>query len=350
MKKVLSFLLIIVIVLSCTGCGSKHKKKEAKLDPNTSTFKYFNTVCSVTIYDKLSKDELKRIQFRMISLCNYYDRLFNKKDKESDVFKLNRDKNANVSYETEDVIDQAQKISIATSGDFDITISPIVDLWDINGLEYKNFTDEEINKQLKYVDFKQLTTNKKIDPNNNNIMLFNVGITNKGSIDLGGIAKGYVTDILVKELKKDHVKSAVINLGGNIYVHGKKGKSLFKVGIQTPFSGNTKSAIVKTSDKAVITSGTYQRYKKMSGKIYSHIMNPHTGRPIDNDLRSATIICNEATVADGMSTAIMVMGLNKGMEFVNKTVDIEAILIDDDNKVHLSDGLKKNGDIVTLKK
>ena len=217
---------------------------------------------------------------------------------------------------------KAAKYSKLTDGALDITIDPIVKLWNINGDNFKIPSDSDIKEKLKLVDY------KKIDDEGNMYI-----IEKNQSIDLGAIA----------------------------YAYGSKEGKPFKVGIKKPFSKDELSATVNAKDKAVITAGIYQRYKKYKGKIYSHIMDPKTGRPVDNDLNSVTIISNNpakatadeysiaCVAADAYSTACMVMGLDKGMKFVNNTKDIEAVFIDKDNKLHLSKGLEMKGNEINIK-
>ena len=145
------------------------------------------------------------------------------------------------------------------------------------------------------------------------------------------------------------IKSAIIDLGGNIYAIGSKKGKPFKVGIEKPFSHGKLIATVKAKDTSVITAGIYQRYKKKDGKIYSHIMDPKTGKPVDNDLNSVTVISKDATAADALSTGFMVMGLEKGLALANSTDGVEAVFIDKNNTLHLTDGLIQEGKEISLK-
>ncbi len=352
MRRIISIILTLSILVSCTSCGLK----KAENEPYSTSFQCFDTVCRITIYDKKPKKDLEKICDKLEKKCKHYDSLYNLDDSRYSVEFNNGDgsiiykegvhfsnkKNAvrviGFGEEDEPLYDSI-KYSKMTDGAFDVTIAPLVKLWNINGKDFKIPSDKQIKKQLKYVDYKQ------IDDSPGNYYL----LTKMGSIDFGGIAKGFVSDLLLNELKKSKIKSALIDLGGNIYTHGKKNNSLFKVGIKKPFSNNELSATVKAKDKAIITAGIYQRYHKINGKIYSHIINPKTGYPIDNDLNSVTVISDNGTAADALSTGFMVMGLKKGMALANKTKNIEAVFIDKDNKLHLSNGLKMKGNEINIK-
>ena len=336
MRRKICFILLLSISLCCCSCSAK----KANNQPNSASFKCFDTICTVTIYDKMTKKDFRVVFNYIKDKCNTFDHDYFSKTKENSfVSNLNKYKEYD-AYEkyVRDILNQSTSISKKTNGAFDITISPIIDLWDIQNKNASIPSDKKINKELKLVDYSQLSIKQEIAKLNKN-----------GSIDLGAIAKGFVTDELLKDIKSNDIKSMILDFGGNIYVRGKKNNKDFKVGIKRPFGNGELSAIVKTHDKAVVTSGIYQRYKKVDGKIYSHIMDPKTGRPVNNDLYSVTVISDNSTTADALSTGLMVMGLDKGMKLANKTDDIEAVLIDKNNKLHLTDGLVQKGKEITIK-
>jgi thiamine biosynthesis lipoprotein len=160
-------------------------------------------------------------------------------------------------------------------------------------------------------------------------------------LDLGGIAKGYACDKATDVLKENGVKSALLDLGGNIYALGKKlDTSDWKVGIVVPYVGeNGVACSISVSDKAVVTSGGYQRFFIRDGKTYQHILDSKTGYPVDNDLLSATIVGPSATYADGFSTACFVLGREAGMALIETIPDYEAIFITEDNLIYVTSGL-----------
>lgn len=164
------------------------------------------------------------------------------------------------------------------------------------------------------------------------------------SIDLGGIAKGYAGDEAIKIYKKHGIESAYINLGGNVVVLGKKpnGKP-WKIGIQNPRDIKGKYiGIVEVSDKAVITSGDYERYFEENGKRYHHIFDPNTGYPANSGLISATIITGLSIEGDALSTAVFVLGLEKGIELVESLEGVEGIFITEDKNIYVTSGLENN--------
>ena len=192
----------------------------------------------------------------------------------------------------------------------------------------------KINKALKYVNYQDIILK------NNRVKLSYP----TQSIDLGGIAKGYVADQLKDFLESKQISSAIINLGGNILTIGNNQGEDFKIGIKKPFAqkDDEYSATIHIRDKSVVTSGIYERYFEENNKIYHHILDPETGYPVENNLYSVTIISDRSEEGDALSTATFVMGLEKGLSFVNQSEGIEAVFITKDYKLHLSDGLTIN--------
>ena len=159
------------------------------------------------------------------------------------------------------------------------------------------------------------------------------------AIDLGAIAKGYITDRLVEYLTDNGVTSAIISLGGNIYAIGTSDGRPFRIGVQDPAGeGGAILGYVEISNKSVVTSGDYQRFFVQDGKVYHHILDPETGYPTDNGLASVTIISDRSTDGDALSTSCFVLGLEDGMELVNGIDGVEAIFVDHDGNMYFSDG------------
>lgn len=332
MKRFICLISILSILITCTSCSIK----KAEYKPYSTSFECFDTRCTITLYDEKPTKKLEKIADKLTSICIECDELF---DMAPNRYRnISSGKIFGYSEYYPDIASHAIKYSKLTYGAFDITISPIVKLWNIQSEDFKIPKDSQIKKKLKLVNYKRIKDGGNL-----------YTIDKNQTIDLGAIAKGYVTDVLVDELKNNKIKSAIIDLGGNIYAHGSKNKSPFKIGIKKPFRGSNLSATVLAKDTSVITAGIYQRYKKVKGKIYSHIMDPKTGRPVDNDLNSVTVISKNATAADALSTGFMVMGLDKGMKLANKTKGVEAVFIDKDNKLHLTNGLNIKKGIITIK-
>lgn len=319
-----------LLTIQLTGCGADSKDTE----PRTYTHFCFDTVCQITIYSSYSKNESDIVN-TCFEMCDKYDNLFNKHNKKSELYKINSHKSEyiEVSSDTMEIIHDSIYYSDLSGGAFDITISPLTDLWDINNNPHIP-NEKEINNDLKYVNYKDILIKDNA-----------VGLSRKQqSMDLGGIAKGYVADRLKTYLKEKKISSAIINLGGNILTIGDNNNQDFVIGIKKPFGERDTdySAKIKIKDKSVVTSGVYERYFKENNKLYHHILNPETGYPVDNNLYSVTIISKKSEEGDALSTAVFVMGLEKGLSLINSMDDTYAVFITDDYKIHLSDGLRMN--------
>ncbi|MGM0380219.1 MAG: FAD:protein FMN transferase [Bacillota bacterium] len=324
MKKITIILFSLLILLS--GCSQKEPIKKSDF--------LLNTVVSVTIYDNPDEKILNEV----------FDEMKNIEDKmslhreNSEVVKINKmagKKPVKVSKETLSVIKKSISFSKLTKGKVDITIGPIVSLWDI-GSGNKNIpTKEKIEKKVSLINYKNID----IDENSQTVYLKNKNM----KIDLGSIAKGYVADRVKEILEKNNVKDAIINLGGNIYAMGKKqDDKKFKIGIQDPKDDKNKPlGYVKVSNKSVVTSGIYERYFEKDNKRYHHILDVKTGYPVRNDLAGISIISDESIDGDGLSTSIFTLGLKEGIEKINQLKNVEAIFITKDNKIYFSDNIKK---------
>ena len=163
-------------------------------------------------------------------------------------------------------------------------------------------------------------------------------------VDLGSIAKGYAADEVVKILKQEGIRSAIIDLGGNIYALGSKNSdNNWKVGIQDPFSDRGKViGAVEVFDKTVVTSGIYERFIEEDGVRYHHILNPKTGYPYETDIAGVSIIADNSIDADALSTLTSTKGVKEGLKFVENLDNVNAIFITNDKKIYLTENIKDN--------
>jgi len=249
-----------------------------------------------------------------------------------------------VSPDTFFVIEKGLYYAKLSEGKFDITVGPLVELWGIGTDHARLPGSEEIREVLPLVDF----TKVEINEEDRSVFLKQPGM----AIDLGGIAKGYAADEAAKVLRQNGITQGTINLGGNILVLGTKPDgSLWRIGIQNPFFKTRGSimATVEVKDKTLVTSGPYERYFEEDGKIYHHILDTESGYPVDNELMSVTIIADSSIDADALSTAVFAMGLKRGMSFVEKLDNLDAIFITKDYKVYVTSGAKEYNFMITDK-
>ena len=281
------------------------------------------------------------------------DQLLAAESEDSEVALLNENGGGRLSDDTAYLIERSIALNQETDGAFEITVYPVKQAWGFTDENYRIPSDEELAELLPLVGSDQLD----LDVENKTVTYKKDGM----KIDLGGITKGYassrLTDIFMK-----HDVQGMINLGGNVQVCGPKPDgSDWRVAIQAPerteentlpwlsqaASGSASLAgldyigVLETNDQAVITSGGYERYFEKDGVYYHHIIDPKTGYPSDADLVSVTIVSEDGTLADGLSTSMFVLGLDKASEIWRAHSDeFDMILMDTDGKMYATEGIK----------
>ena len=260
------------------------------------------------------------------------ERLLSVTDENSEIYKLNHSQGnaVTVSYDVLDIFEFSVETGRKTDGFLDISIYPLLNLWGFTADEYKIPTQKEIDITLKNVDY------SKININGNEITL-PYGF----EVDFGAVAKGYTSDKVAKILKENDVKSAIINLGGNVHALGKKTDgSMWNVAVTNPFSPDEALGTVSVTDKAVVTSGNYQRYfTGDDGKNYCHIINPFTGYPAESGLVSVTVIGENGALCDALSTALFVMGKEKAVEYMKNQPELSYILVEKQGNITISENI-----------
>lgn len=229
-----------------------------------------------------------------------------------------------VSKETFELISYARELAELTKGAFDPTIGVLTKAWDITG-DFRVPSNDEIQELLKYVDYTKL----ELDISSSSVKI------QKGQfIDLGAIAKGWVCDDIVEFYKVNDVTSGVINLGGNVYILGEKQSGgQYTVGIRDPFGGPSEYyCTISAKDCAIVVSGAYERMVEKDGKIYHHILDYRTGYPSESDLVSVCIVSQNSALADAISTAIFVLGSEKGLKLASE-LGVDAMLMKSDSTV-----------------
>ncbi len=312
------------------------------------------TIMTISVYgneeDRINSavrkafDEVQRLEKLM---SNYMD--------DSDLSKVNRlagKRPITCDPELIHVIEESLKYSGLTNGAFDITVSPVVNLWgffsnsdgDINGSVPD---DDALAAVMPAVSYKNIvispTVNSEIEEST---IFFKNPLT---QIDLGAIGKGYAVDRVIEILKDEGIVSALVNFAGNIAAYGSPGeRDKWSIGLRDPKDISNIVGAFKITDKAVSTSGNYERYFIKDGKRYTHIIDPRTGFPVAG-IMSVTVIADTAIEADALSTGIFVLGDKEGLALIGNLDNVEgAIIFEDESSsvfVRVSDGL---GDILGL--
>lgn len=272
---------------------------------------------------------------------NLIEKIFSDRRSDSEISAVNREAfkgPMKVSRQVYQLIKTSVGFSELSGGAFDITVGPLVDLWRQAGDANRMPSDEQIKEACAKVGFKKLI----LDDTDTTVRFAAEGMR----LDFGGIAKGYAVDLAAEAMKSSGAKSGMVDIGGNIRCFGKppKGKEDWVIGLQNPDLKSPQQVIMmlKLDDKSVATSGNYQRFVIIGGKHFSHIIDPRTGQTVEG-LASVTIITEQATDADALSTAATVLGLEKGKKLIEQIPLTDAIFITEgpEYKIIKTSGIEK---------
>lgn len=297
---------------------------------------FFDTFITITLYDiNTSKyDKYSDILKECLVMCNDYEKIFSTTLTDSELYSINHSDNNtfNLSSSLSSVIEKSLYYYDITNGAYDVFLGDTISLW--------NFKNETIPTPEEISNTLTIRNNTIITFTDKTLQFDNIS-ESRPTLNLGGIAKGYIADMLKEFLVENGVSSAIINLGGNVLMIGSKANGEnFNIGIKKPFTESGENiAIISASDYSVVTSGIYERYFTKDNIIYHHLINPLTGKPTDNNLYSVTIISKSSTEADALSTGIFVLGLDAGIDLINSLPDTYAVFCDNENNLVLSDGL-----------
>ncbi|MDP3447288.1 MAG: FAD:protein FMN transferase [Eubacteriales bacterium] len=283
-------------------------------------------------YPNMGRDSLIQDSFdRIKSLEN----LLSKHVAGSDIDNLNKNAGmqpVNVSDVTYRVLHDSLYFSRLTSGLFDVTAGPLIDLWAIDPPDGHYPSKEELGAVLPLIDYQKIAF-----LGDDQIALQDKDM----AISLGAIAKGTIADEMKAYLLSRGVTSALINLGGNVLAVGlKPDGSSFVIGIQDPDSPRGVYLLsLQIEDESVVSSGDYERYFEYEGNIYHHILNPKTGFPAQTNIKQVTIVTANSQTADGLSTSVLLLGVQKGIQLIESLEGVEAIFITKDHYIYFTSGL-----------
>lgn len=333
-------MLLCIVVTLLSGCSTNSKKV-------SKTGFYFDTMITVTLYG--TRDET--ILDDCFSLAGKYEKKLSNTIADSEISKINQANGqfVTVSNDTLSLIQDGIQYGKISDGKFDITIGPLSDLWNFSKIaETAKSDDNEVDASvipsskaiasaLAHVNY------KNIEIKGNQVRLKDP----QAKLDLGGIAKGFIADEMRRFLNQKGITSGVISLGGNVLTLGKKADhSSYTIGIQKPFSeSGTSLGTLNVDDASVVSSGIYERYYRVNGKLYHHILDTSTGYPVENHLYQVTIISAVSMDGDALSTTCFSLGLEKGMQLVEQTDGVEAIFVSDDGTITCSSGINQDNSI-----
>ena len=328
MSLFLKKILPLVILLAVTG-GCSRGENEVQSESGI----YLGTIVKISIYDSAPEGIFERI----FTLIQDFENKFSRNIPESEISAINSNSGKNgiaVSEDTFNLVEKGIEYSEISDGKFDLSIGPLVSLWGIGTENAKVPSENEINKILKLTDYRKI----ELDRSRLTVRLAEENM----EIDCGAIAKGYIADRIADLLVSEGVKSAIINLGGNILTIGSKPDGVsFRIGIQDPSDARgVYIGIVNLKGKSIVTSGIYERYFEENGKRYHHILDPDTGSPVKNRILGISVITEKSVDGDALSTTLYTMGVEKGLIYAGNDKNIEVLYVTDENEIHMSDGFK----------
>ncbi len=306
-----------------TGCAPSGGAKGA---PRSETAFLLDTVVRVTYYDA---DDAAAVR-DSLDLCAAESKIFSRTDADSELFRLNAAGSMAVSGELLGVLRTALGFCAATDGRFDVTMGGVSALYGFSS-DVPTVPDPgTLAAALSHVGW------ERVGIDGDTVTLGDP----EAVIDLGAAAKGYIADRMKALLTERGVESAIIDLGGNVLCLGEKPDgSAYRVGVRYPEAGRSDAiATVAVRERSVVTSGVYERSFVADGVAYHHILDPETGLPVRNGLRSVTVLGPESLRCDVLSTACFVLGLEEGMALIGAEEGYEALFITDDLALHPTAG------------
>ena len=353
MKKIIRTIMISTTIAILTACSGRNVSMETEVSSEVSSE---NVVTSSELTSENASDDAEAVRdvFAMdtymtvkaygsngdaavdaaVDEINRLDALLSTGKKDSEIGQINANNGGQLSEDGAVLMERSLELYKSTNGAFDVAIYPVMKAWGFTDGNYQVPDADTLKATLELVDPSLIDYDKETST---------VSFKKDGvQIDLGGIAKGYTSSRIMDIYKEKGVTSGLVNLGGNAQVFGTKPDgSLWRVAVQSPDSEDEYLGVLETKDKAIITSGGYERYFEKDGVTYHHIIDPSTGYPADNGLISVTIVSADGTLADGLSTSLFVMGKDKAIDYWRAHSDeFDMILLTDDEKLYVSEGIK----------
>lgn len=257
------------------------------------------------------------------------EKLLSVTENSSDVALLNCGGYKHIADETNELLHSALAISARTDGAFDPTVYPLVRLWGFTESTQRVPSQDELQAALSHIGIENVDAQDGF-----------AELKNGAQLDFGGIAKGYAAERCSSILQASGVEAALLALGGNVQTVGSKPDGTpWAIGIADPAQPEQSLATLRfTGPLALVTSGGYQRYFEKDGVRYHHILDPKTGMPAQSGLASVTVLAQSGTLADALSTALFVMGLDEATKFWRASDDFEAVFITDDGEIYATAG------------
>lgn len=324
----LRFLPVIAAFCLLVSCGESEAAPDMSNVSKTRDLFAMDTYMNLKAYGERADIALDAAQQRIIAL----EDTLSVTNESSDVSRINSAAGTpvSVSEDTAAIIAAGLEYGGRTDGCLDITLYPVLRAWGFTTGDYRIPEPSELSALLEKVDYSKVTLEGD-----------SVTIPEGSSIDLGALAKGFTSDSVMEIFAENGVTSGIISLGGNVQALGTKPDgSPWKVAVRDPFSTTKDMCVVSIEDKAVITSGNYERFfTGEDGRNYWHIMDASDGYPADNGLVSVTVIGDCGLECDALSTALFVAGKDGACDYWKSHPDIDLILVTDQSEILYTPGI-----------
>lgn len=317
-------ILLFFILICCiapSGCAGSPIG-----DPLVAELPAMDTLMKLTLYGENAQAAAEPAKERIQEL----EGLLSTTDENSEIYAANHSGGAPValSGDTAALLDRALQLCRRTDGALDVTIYPVVRAWGFTTGGSRVPDRAELDGLLERVDYARVSLSGST-----------LTLPEGMELDLGAVAKGYTGDVLMDLLEEAGVTSAIVELGGNVQALGARPDgSPWRVAVQAPEGGY--AGALEIADKAVITSGGYQRYFEQDGVTYCHIIDPATGRPARTGLASVTVVADRGVRGDGLSTALFVMGRERAEAYWREHPGFDFILLGEDGTAAITEGLE----------
>ena len=321
------------LLLFFAACGLILSLRQKQTESISRSDFLLNTFVTVTLYDSDNSEILDQC----MALVKEYENRLSKTITTSEISKMNHrtpeEKSFVLSKDVANLIQTGLHYSSLSDGAFDITVEPLSSLWDFTSGSAIIPNTADITAAVSRTDWQKLSLK-------GDTLTF---LSPDTTIDLGAIAKGFIADRLKEYLIGSGVKSAIINLGGNVLCVGAKPDGTpFRIGLQKPFATHSETiADLNIRDMSVVSSGAYERHFEINGKNYHHILNPKTGYPYDNGLVAVTIVSDRSVDGDALSTTCFSLGLEKGRALLNSMEGVYGYFITEDYEIHYTEGAEQ---------
>ncbi len=310
------------------GSGETSTQAVSESEPVSREIFAMDTYMTLSAYGENAEKGLDAA----VDEINRIDDLLSTGNSSSEIYQLNQKGKGTVSEETGYLIQRSKELYESTGGVFDITVYPVMKAWGFTTGDYRIPGKTELKKLLSNMGADRIQYDEKKQE---------VTLKSGTEIDLGGIGKGYTSSRVMEIFREYGIENAVISLGGNVQaLNDKPDGSAWKVAVEDPEDTSNYLGILSVKNKAVITSGGYERYFEKNGKTYHHIIDPSTGYPTDSGLTSVTIVSEDGTLADGLSTSLFIMGPEKAKNYWKKhSEEFDAILVKKDGTIQVTEGI-----------